>query len=84
MDELKSYYRDSLKAPPPIIIAFNKQDLPEKFNSKIFLREINFHEYQKGGTKYTIAIDGEGIVDCFEDLLKMIFKGYSDFKLKNK
>ena len=55
------------------MIAFNKQDLPERFNPRDFLREINFHEYQKGGIKHTIAPSGEGILDCFKDMLTMIY-----------
>ncbi len=78
--ELISYFRGSLKSLP-IIIAFNKQDLPNKFNSRVFLREINFHEYKNLEKKYTIAISGEGVLDCFEDLLKLILGRYYKNKL---
>jgi small GTP-binding protein len=78
--ELISYFRDSLESLP-IIIAFNKQDLPNKFNSRVFLREIHFHEYQNLEKRYTIAINGEGILDCFEDILRLILGRYYKKKL---
>ena len=78
--ELISYFRESLQ-DLPIIIAFNKQDLPEKFNSRVFLREINYQEYNKVDTKYTIAISGEGVLDCFEDILRLILGKYYKHKL---
>ena len=65
----------------PIIVAFNKQDLPEKFNSRVFLREIKFHEIEKVETRYTIAINGEGVLDCFEDILRLILGKYYKHKL---
>ena len=78
--ELISYFREALEHIP-IIIAFNKQDLPEKFNSRVFLREIKFREYQKVETRYTIAINGEGVLDCFEDILRLILGKYYKHKL---
>ena len=78
--ELISYFREALK-DIPIIIAFNKQDLPEKFNSRVFLREIKSHEIQKVETRYTIAISGEGVLDCFEDILRLILGKYYKHKL---
>jgi signal recognition particle receptor subunit beta len=78
--ELISYFRETLK-DIPIIIAFNKQDLPEKFNSRVFLREIKFHEIEKVETRYTIAINGEGVLDCFEDILRLILGKYYKHKL---
>lgn len=78
--ELISYFRESLKEIP-IIIAFNKQDLPEKFNPRHFLNEIQFHKYRSVETRFTIAISGEGILDCFEDVLKLILGKYYKHKL---
>jgi small GTP-binding protein len=78
--ELISYFRETLK-DIPIIIAFNKQDLPDKFNSRVFLREIKFHEIEKVETRYTIAINGEGVLDCFEDILRLILGKYYKHKL---
>jgi len=79
-NELKSYFRDSLQ-DLPIIVVFNKQDLPEKFISTIFLKEIGFHNYKNISTRYTIAINGEGVLECFEDILQLVLKKYYDHKL---
>jgi signal recognition particle receptor subunit beta len=79
-NELKSYFRDSLQ-DLPIIIAFNKQDLPEKFISTKFLKEIGFHNKRNQITRNTIAISGEGVLECFEDILQLVLKKYYDHKL---
>ena len=79
-NELKSYFRDSLQ-DLPIIVAFNKQDLPEKFISTIFLKEIGFYNYKNIYTRNTIAINGEGVLECFEDILQLVLKKYYDHKL---
>lgn len=79
-NELLSYFSESLE-DLPIIIAFNKQDLPEKFVSAKFLQEINFSKYKNIDTRYTIALNGEGILGCFEDILRLILKKYYDHKL---
>ncbi|UCC19194.1 MAG: hypothetical protein JSV62_13995 [Promethearchaeota archaeon] len=78
--ELISYFRETLKEIP-IIIAFNKQDLPEKFNPRVFLREIKVDNYHKVENRYTIAISGEGVLDCFEDILRLILGKYYKHKL---
>ncbi|MFW9783789.1 MAG: ATP/GTP-binding protein [Candidatus Heimdallarchaeota archaeon] len=78
--ELISYFGDSLESLP-IIIAFNKQDLPDKFNSRVFLREIHFHEYQNLEKKYTIALNGEGVLDCFEDVLRLVLRKFCKHRL---
>ncbi|MBY8984152.1 MAG: hypothetical protein KGD65_03715 [Candidatus Lokiarchaeota archaeon] len=79
-NELKSYFRDSLQ-DIPIIVAFNKQDLPEKFVSSKFLKEIDYQNYKNINTRYTIAINGEGVLECFEDILQLVLKKYYDHKL---
>ena len=79
-NELKSYFRDSLQ-DIPIIVAFNKQDLPEKFISSRFLKEIDFYNYKNIITRSTIAINGEGVLGCFEDILQLVLKKYYDHKL---
>ncbi len=71
--ELKSYFNEYLKELPKII-AFNKQDLPEKFNPSNFLKEINYDEYKNIDINHTIATNGEGILDSFENILRLIFK----------
>ncbi|MFX1489972.1 MAG: ATP/GTP-binding protein [Promethearchaeota archaeon] len=79
-NELISYFSESLEHLP-IIIAFNKQDLPDKFSSTKFLKEIDFPKYKNIDSRYTIAISGEGVLDCFEDILRLILKKYYDHKL---
>ena len=79
-NELRSYFRDSLQ-DIPIIIAFNKQDLPEKFISTRFLEEIAFFNYKNINIRFTIAINGEGVLECFEDILQLVLKKYYDHKL---
>ncbi|MHA2280490.1 MAG: GTP-binding protein [Promethearchaeota archaeon] len=79
-NELKSYFRESLQ-DLPIIVAFNKQDLPEKFVSTRFLKEISYHDYKNVKTRYTIAISGEGVLECFEEILQLVLKKYYDHKL---
>jgi signal recognition particle receptor subunit beta len=78
--ELITYFRDSVR-DLPTVIAFNKQDLPDKFNSRVFLREINIREYKNVETRYTIALSGEGILDCFEEILRLILGNYYKHKL---
>ncbi|MHA2390821.1 MAG: GTP-binding protein [Promethearchaeota archaeon] len=78
--ELLSYFNNWIEEVP-LIIAFNKQDLEQKFNPQDFLREINYDKYKKMDARYTIAIEGVGILDCFEDILKLILKKYYRRKL---
>jgi len=79
-NELISYFRDSIE-DIPIIIAFNKQDLQEKLNPEEFLNEINFNEFKNIKTRYTSALLGEGILDCFEDILGLTLQKYYKNKL---
>ena len=75
--ELLSYFTESIE-DIPILIAFNKQDLglEKKFNSEDFLKEIDFHKYKNIDSRYTSAINGEGVLDCFEDILRLVLKKY--------
>ncbi len=79
-NELISYFQDTLNNIP-IIIAFNKQDLPDKFNSIEFLKKIDFQKFKRIDSRYTIAINGEGILDCFEEILRLVLKKYFDYKV---
>ena len=79
-NELVSYFSEWIDEIP-IIIALNKRDKPLKFDPERFLGEIKFHKYKNVETKYTIAIHGEGILDCFEDVLRLILKKYYNHKL---
>jgi small GTP-binding protein len=78
--ELMSYFNDSID-DLPIIIAFNKQDLEEKFSAISFLNTIRYHKYKNIDTRYTSAITGEGILNCFEDILRLILRKYYKNKL---
>lgn len=78
--ELISYFREALKEIP-IIIAFNKQDLPDKFNPRNFLEEIKFDKFRISETRFTIALSGEGVLSCFEDILRLILGKYYKHKL---
>jgi len=71
-NELKTYFDDNFKNLP-LVIAFNKQDLPKKFSSETFLKKINFKTYRNKEIKYTIAVNGENILSSFEDILRLIF-----------
>ena len=79
-NELISYFRENIE-DIPIIIAFNKQDLEEKLNPEEFLREINIREFKKVEIRYTSALLGEGILDCFEDILGLTLQKYYKNKL---
>lgn len=79
-NELLSYFSDCID-DIPIVIAFNKQDLPEKFKTKDFLREINVHKYKTIDSRFTIALNGEGILDCFEDILRLILRKFCNHRL---
>ena len=82
-NELATYYKESIETLP-IIICFNKQDLPEKFNSMVFLNEININDYENADVSYTIALNGEGIIQSFENILKLIFKDLTRSDLISK
>ncbi|UCC18351.1 MAG: hypothetical protein JSV62_09560 [Promethearchaeota archaeon] len=78
--ELISYFSDSINYLP-IIIAFNKQDLEDKFNSIDFLKEISYYKYQNIDTRFTSAIKGQGVLNCFEDILRLVLRRYYNHKL---
>jgi small GTP-binding protein len=79
-NELHSYFRDSMD-DIPIIIAFNKDDLQDKFNPEEFLREIKYREYRNLESCHTSALHGEGILECFEDILSLTLDKYYKHKL---
>jgi len=72
-NELKMYFGDILTNFPKVI-AFNKQDLPDKFSHISFLEEISHEKYKKLDIAFTIALNGEGILSSFENILRLIFK----------
>ena len=72
-NELESYFGEAL-IDLPKVIAFNKQDLSDKFNYSAFLEEIDYTKYKNLDIKFTIALNGEGILNSFEEILRLIFK----------
>ncbi|MFX0143685.1 MAG: ADP-ribosylation factor-like protein, partial [Candidatus Hodarchaeota archaeon] len=80
--ELVSYFNESID-DLPIIIAFNKQDLEDKFNPIEFLNTIRYPKYKNIDTRNTSAIKGEGILNCFEDILRLILRKYYHHKLNS-
>jgi len=80
--ELLSYSSDCIE-DIPITIAFNKQDLLEKFNPEDFLNDIKISKYKNINSRYTSAKLGEGILDCFENILQLILKKYYKNRLVN-
>ncbi len=78
--ELISYFNQEID-DLPIIIAFNKQDLEVKFNSIDFLKEIDYSRYKNIDARFTSALKGEGVIDCFEDVLRLILRKYYNQKL---
>ena len=69
--ELCNYFENQLIIMPKIL-AFNKQDLPDLIKPLLFLENINCFKLNNLLVKNTIAIKGEGILSCFEDLLSLI------------
>jgi len=64
----------------PIIIAFNKQDLKDKFNAVDFLVISKYYKYKNIDARDTSALKGEGIINCFEDILGLILRKYYNNK----
>ena len=79
-NELDTYFENSLKNLPKII-AFNKQDLPDKFSHATFLEKIDYNKYENIDIEFTIALNGEGILSSFENILRLIFKDLYKSKL---
>lgn len=72
--ELNKYFNKNTIQFIPKIIAFNKQDKLNKFEIQPFLEEINFKEYKNIEIKQTTAINGEGVLGCFEEIIGMIIQ----------
>jgi len=75
-NELKTYFRDRI-TKLPLVMAFNKQDLPDKFSPESFLKKINYQLYQNKKVRYTIALNGENVLCCFEDILSLILMDFN-------
>ncbi len=72
-NELNAYFKEDFKTIPKVL-AFNKQDVQEKFSVPEFLDEIRISNLQSLKINYTVALSGEGILECFEDVLSLVFK----------
>ena len=72
-NELCTYFEDRLIKMPKIL-AFNKQDLPDTFDLSEFLENINYFKYKDFKINRTIATEGVGVVESFEDIIGLIFK----------
>jgi len=59
----------------PIVISLNKCDIFEKKNLEKddFLSYIDYHRFRHISLKKTIAINGKGVLDSFNDLIRFIF-----------
>ncbi len=59
----------------PIVISLNKCDIFEKKNLEIddFLSYIDYHRFRHISLKKTIAINGKGVLDSFNELIRFIF-----------
>jgi signal recognition particle receptor subunit beta len=80
--ELCNYYENQLVMMPKVF-AFNKQDLPDLFEPSRFMENINYFNFNNLVVKTTIAVEGEGILSCFEDLLGLIFNNLSKPQLSS-
>jgi len=74
-NELCNYYEERILTLPKVI-AFNKQDKPEKFSPREFLDNVNYFKYNNVAYRKTVAVNGEGILDCFEEILRLIFTNF--------
>jgi len=72
-NELCNYFDDAIINLPKVL-AFNKQDLPDKFSPAVFLENINYFKFKNIDFKKTIAVNGEGILGSFEEILSLVFK----------
>ena len=59
----------------PIVISWNKCDMfeIENIEKEKFLSYIDYHRFRHISLKKTIAINGEGVLDSFNKLIKFIF-----------
>ncbi len=72
--ELASLYGEKL-LKMPIVCNFNKQDLSRKFNYLDFLEKIHYRKYESFAFFKTIALLGDGVVNSFKKIIKLIFPG---------
>ena len=82
--ELENYYPKNIFNNFPKIICLNKQDLINKFKVNDFLKDIWYQSYKNIKLKYTIALNGEGILESFEQLIAMIFNKICKYEIPLK
>jgi GTPase SAR1 family protein len=72
--ELKTMFREDLYNLP-IVISLNKSDFEEnqKIISHEFLNRINLNLFKRLSVNKTVAIDGKGILDSFNNIISFIF-----------
>ena len=70
--KLCDYFEDPIYTLPKVV-AFNKLDVRNKFCPVDFLEEINFYRLKNIDFKITNALNGRGILDCFEEVLNLVF-----------
>jgi len=74
--ELSHYFKSELKRIPKII-AFNKQDLSNKFEEERFLEQVKNDNLLNHEILNTIAINETGTVEAFESLMDLIIKSFN-------
>ncbi|MEE9376871.1 MAG: GTPase domain-containing protein [Candidatus Lokiarchaeia archaeon] len=57
----------------PIVISLNKSDLFKNREKNSFLSYIDYNRFRHISFKNTIAIDGQGVLESFSELIKFIF-----------
>ncbi len=60
----------------PLVVAFNKQDLPDKYGPEVFLKEVEAENCELLRTHNTIATEGENTLVCFEDMLGLLLQKF--------
>ncbi|MFX0145720.1 MAG: ATP/GTP-binding protein [Candidatus Hodarchaeota archaeon] len=73
-NELKTIFGSELYKIP-IVISLNKCDLLglTNFEKNDFLSYIDFNKFRYISFKKTIAIEGKGVIDTFNELIKFLF-----------
>ncbi|MHA1461443.1 MAG: GTP-binding protein [Promethearchaeota archaeon] len=77
-NELETLFGEEFQTLP-IVVSFNKQDLPDKINPGEFLKTIDSSNFSNLAYEQTNAINGEGILDSFKKLVEFIFPNLSLF-----
>ena len=72
--ELRSMFSDAIYEIP-LVISFNKYELNDDFNAfqKQFLEKVDESRFTKISITKTTAINGDGVIDAFNQLITLIF-----------